>query len=272
MSLITSTGLYGDSYLFEDVETLKTSITEHDSRIDILESDDTSTEHDTRIDILEVDNTSSKSRLGLLETDNTSSKSRLGLLETDNTTNKTNITGNTSRITTLEGDNTTNKTNISTHTTQIESLQLYDTSFNLRLQTLEGTEGSPANISLGVPAIPSTGLIAMAGSIALATAACIGVNGVTALAYIDSVDAKVDSNNTSLNLKNLLNSSQFTNNTTTSKIDILSTYKHPVALVAESITSLKLLSSLNATQFVNNETTSKLEMLSTYKHPVAYHK
>ena len=103
MSLITSTGLYGDSYLFEDVETLKTSITEHDSRIDILESDNTSNEQDTRIDILEVDNTSSKSRLGLLETDNTSSKSRLGLLETDNTLNKTNI---------------------STHTTQIESLQL----------------------------------------------------------------------------------------------------------------------------------------------------
>ncbi len=169
MSIINSTGLYGDSYLFEDVETLKTSITEHDSHIDILESDNTSNEHDTRIDILEVDNTSSKSRLGILETDNTSSKSRLGLLETDNT-----------------------------------SLQLYDTSFNLRLQSLEGTEGSPENINLGVPAIPSTGLIALTGSVALATAACIGVNGVTALAYIDSVDAKVDSNNTSLNLKNLL--------------------------------------------------------------------
>jgi hypothetical protein len=260
MSIIKSTGLYGDAYLFEDVETLK-----------IL-----STEHDTRIDILEPDNTSSKSRLGLLETDNTTNKtnitdntSSISTLEGDNTTNKTNITGNTSRITTLEGDNTTNKTNISTHTTQIESLQLYDTSFNLRLQTLEGTEGSPGDLNLGIPAIPSTGLIAMAGSIALATAACIGVNGVSALALIDAVDAKVDSNNTSLNLKNLLNAEHFANNTTSSKIDILSTYKHPVALVAESITPLNLLSSLNEAQFANNETTSKLEILSTYKHPLA---
>ena len=67
MSLIKSTGLYGDSYLFEDVETLKTL----------------STEHDTRLDILEADDTSSKSRLGLLETDNTSSKSRISFLETE---------------------------------------------------------------------------------------------------------------------------------------------------------------------------------------------
>ena len=70
MSLIKSTGLYGDAYLFEDVEQLKT------------------------------DNTSSISRLGVLETDNTSSKSRLGILETDNTTNKSNIA-------TLTTDNTT---------------------------------------------------------------------------------------------------------------------------------------------------------------------
>ena len=54
MSTINSTGLYGSSYLLEDVETLKTLSTEHDTRIDILESDDVS----------------SKSRLVVLETDN----------------------------------------------------------------------------------------------------------------------------------------------------------------------------------------------------------
>ena len=43
----------------------------------------------------------------------------------------------------------------------------------------------------------------------------------------------------------------------------------PVTLAAESITSLNLLSSLNTTQFSNNATTSKLEMLSTYKHPLS---
>jgi hypothetical protein len=178
---ISSTGIYGvnstivTSDLYEDVEQLKTNLTTlTTSHLSVASN------HDGRLDIL--------------ETDNTTNKSNITTLTTDNTTNKTNITGNTSRISTLETDNTTNKTNISTHTTQIGSLQLYDTSFNLRLQTLEGTEGSPANISLGVPAIPSTGLIAMAGSIALATAACIGLNGVSALAYIDSVNAKVDSN------------------------------------------------------------------------------
>ena len=161
-SIIKSTGLYGDAYLFEDVETLKTLSTEYDNRLD------------------------------LLEPDNTSSKSRLAVLEGDNTTNKSNIA-------TLTTDNTTNKTNISSHTTQIASLQLYDTSLNLRLQTLEGTEGSPGDINLGIPAIPSTGLIALAGSIALATGACIMVNGTTALAYIDSVNTKVNSNNTTTN-------------------------------------------------------------------------
>jgi hypothetical protein len=166
-------------------------------------------------------------------------------------------------------DNTTNKTNTTTHTTQIASLQLYDTSFNLRLQTLEGTEGSPANISLGIPAIPSTGLIAIAGSMSLATGTCIAANGVSALALIDAVNTKVDSNNTSAVMINRFDSTQFSNNTTTSKVQVLSTYKHPVALAAESITSLKLLPSLNEAQFVNDAATSKLQMLSTYKHPLA---
>ena len=42
----------------------------------------------------------------------------------------------------------------------------YADRLDLRIKALEGTEGSPGDISLGIPAIPSTGLIALAGSIA----------------------------------------------------------------------------------------------------------
>ena len=199
MSIINSTGLYGDSYLFEDVQHLKTL----------------SAEHDTLLDILEPENTTNKTNIS-------SNISRISTLESDNTTNKTNISSNTSRISTLESDDTTNKTNISTHTTQIESLQLYDTSLNLRLQAIEGTEGTPGDTSLTIPipAIPSTGLIALAGSVLLATGASITANGVTALTLIDMLEDKVDSNNTSAVMINRFDSTQFTNNTTTSKIEI----------------------------------------------------
>jgi len=84
-------------------------------------------------------------------------------------------------------------------TDEIKHTSNYADTLDLRIKTLEGTEGSPGDISLGIPAIPSTGLIALAGSIALATGACIMVNGTTALAYIDSVNTKVDSNNTATN-------------------------------------------------------------------------
>ena len=79
---------------------------------------------------------------------------------------------------------------------QIKDTSNYADRLDLRIKALEGTEGSPGDISLGVPAIPSTGLIALAGSIALATGACIMVNGTTTLVYIDSVNTKVDSNKT----------------------------------------------------------------------------
>jgi hypothetical protein len=51
---ISSTGLYGDSYLFEDVEQLKIDVT-------TLTTDhlNTKTEHDGRLDLLEIDNISS---------------------------------------------------------------------------------------------------------------------------------------------------------------------------------------------------------------------
>ena len=84
-------------------------------------------------------------------------------------------------------------------TDEIKHTSNYADTLDLRIKTLEGTEGSPGDISLGIPAIPSTGLIALAGSIALATGACIMLNGTTALAYIDSVNAKVDSNHTATN-------------------------------------------------------------------------
>ena len=98
MSIIKSTGLYGDAYLFEDVETLKILSTEHDTRIDILESDDVNSK--SRLEVLEGDNTTSKSRISTLETDNTSSKSRISTLESDNTTNKSNIATLTTDTTT----------------------------------------------------------------------------------------------------------------------------------------------------------------------------
>ena len=72
----------------------------------------------------------------------------------------------------------------------------YADRLDLRLKVLEGTEGSPGDISLGIPAIPSTGLIALAGSIALATGACIMGNGITALSLIEILETKVDSNKT----------------------------------------------------------------------------
>ncbi len=52
---ISSTGLYGDSYLFKDVEQLKIDVT-------TLTTDQltTKTEHDGRLDLLEIDNASSK--------------------------------------------------------------------------------------------------------------------------------------------------------------------------------------------------------------------
>jgi hypothetical protein len=69
---ISSTGIYGSSYLYEDVEELKTNLTtlttSHLS---------TATNHDGRLDILETDNTSNKERLSGLEDDNTSNKGRL---------------------------------------------------------------------------------------------------------------------------------------------------------------------------------------------------
>ena len=58
-------------------------------------------------------------------------------------------------------------------TDEIKDTSNYADTLDLRIKTLEGTEGSPGDISLGIPAIPSTGLIALAGSIALATGACI---------------------------------------------------------------------------------------------------
>jgi hypothetical protein len=94
---ISSTGIYGSSYLLEDVEQLKIDVT-------TLTTDHltTKTEHDGRLDLLEIDNTSSKSNIATLETDNTSNITRIVTLETDNTSN-------INRLDTLELDNTDNK-------------------------------------------------------------------------------------------------------------------------------------------------------------------
>ncbi len=62
MSTINSTGLYGDSYLFEDVEQLKIDVT-------TLTTDhlSTKTEHDGRLDLLEIDNTRKQYNLNFVK-------------------------------------------------------------------------------------------------------------------------------------------------------------------------------------------------------------
>jgi hypothetical protein len=114
---ITSTGIYGTastivtSDLYEDVEQLKTNLTtlttshlsvtsNHDGRLDTLESDDTS--NITRIGDLEIDVSSNITRIVTLETDNTSNITRIVTLETDNA-------DNIERLDNLELDNTDNK-------------------------------------------------------------------------------------------------------------------------------------------------------------------
>ena len=63
-----------------------------------------------------------------------------------------------------------------------------------RIKALEGTEGIPGDISLGIPAIPSTGAIAVAAAIATVSAACISANGITVLTLLDILEDKVDLN------------------------------------------------------------------------------
>ena len=50
----------------------------------------------------------------------------------------------------------------------------YADSLGLRINALEGTEGTPGDVNLGIPAIPSTGGVAVAAAIAIVTAACVG--------------------------------------------------------------------------------------------------
>ena len=100
---ISSTGIYGvnttivTSDLYEDIEQLKSNLTtlttshlsvatNHDGRLDILETDNTS--NITRIGDLEVDVSSNTTRIDTLEDDNTSNIERLDTLELDNTDNK----------------------------------------------------------------------------------------------------------------------------------------------------------------------------------------
>ena len=115
---ISSTGLYGDSYLFEDVEQLKIDVT-------TLTTDHltTKTDHDGRLDLLEIDNTSSKSNIVTLETDNTSNIIRIGDLETD-------VSSNIARIVTLETDNADN-------IERLDNLELDNTDNKARLDDTE---------------------------------------------------------------------------------------------------------------------------------------
>jgi hypothetical protein len=70
----------------------------------------------------------------------------------------------------------------------------YADRLDLSIKALEGTEGSPGDISVGIPPIPSTGGIGVAASIVVLTLVCVGLNGVSALSRIASLEIKVDSN------------------------------------------------------------------------------
>jgi hypothetical protein len=65
-----------------------------------------------------------------------------------------------------------------------------------RIKALEGSEGTPGDVNLGIPSIPSTGGVAVAAAIATITAACIAANGITVLTLLDILEDKVDLNKT----------------------------------------------------------------------------
>jgi hypothetical protein len=257
---ITSTGIYGvnstivTSDLYEDIEQLKTNVatltTSHLS---------TATNHDGRLDVLETDNTSNKERLDQLEESDTSNISRIGILEADNIDNK-------ERLDDLAYDISTNK------------LSLED-----RISIIEGSDAIDAILDVvpPIPAVPATGILALkaglaaaAAGIATATAACI-VNGVTAVSMIDSLelevqqnkdtlDAKIDANNTSSNLLTLLDPLHFTN--TDDKINIKTDFKPTTAGTADTaklISSTDLLTSLNPLHFTNTD--NKINIKTDFK-------
>jgi hypothetical protein len=68
----------------------------------------------------------------------------------------------------------------------------------VRIKTLEGTEGSPGDISLVIPPIPSSGGFSTASAIAVLTVATV-LEGVSVLSMVTSLEIKVDSNNTVTN-------------------------------------------------------------------------
>jgi hypothetical protein len=82
-------------------------------------------------------------------------------------------------------------------TSNVLATRINDTSNVLatRIKDLEGTEGSPGDISLGIPPIPSSGGFATAASIAALTAASY-LGGVSVISMIVSLEIEVDSNKT----------------------------------------------------------------------------
>jgi hypothetical protein len=80
-------------------------------------------------------------------------------------------------------------------TSNILATRIKDTSNVLatRIKALEGTEGTPGDISLGIPPIPSTGGFATAAAIAALIAATY-VGDVSVLSMLASLEIKVDEN------------------------------------------------------------------------------
>ena len=71
----------------------------------------------------------------------------------------------------------------------------YADSLRLRINALEGTAGTPGDVNLGIPSIPSTGGFAVAAAITALTAVCV-LDVLSALTMIASLEIKVDSNKT----------------------------------------------------------------------------
>ena len=109
--------------------------------------------------------------------------------------NTSNYVLSTSNILTRRIDNTSNYVLATSNilARRIDNTSNYADRLAFRIKELEGTEASPGDVNLGIPAMPATGGVATAAAITAATAACI-VNGVSAITMINNLKDKVDLN------------------------------------------------------------------------------
>ena len=79
---------------------------------------------------------------------------------------------------------------------RINDTSNYADRLDLCIKTLEGTEESPGDISLGIPPIPATGGVALVAGLVTVMVDCVTSNGITTLSLIEFLEAKVDANKT----------------------------------------------------------------------------